>query len=64
MGQDSERCFHCNLPIPAGTHYSVVIDDESKPMCCPGCEAVAQAIIDNGLNDYYKYRTEHANLKG
>ena len=62
MGQDSERCFHCNLPIPAGTHYSVVIDDESKPMCCPGCEAVAQAIIDNGLNDYYKYRTEHANL--
>jgi Cu2+-exporting ATPase len=25
-------------------------------MCCPGCEAVAQAIVDNGLNDYYRTR--------
>ena len=27
-------------------------------MCCPGCQAVAQAIVDNNLTDYYKYRTE------
>lgn len=32
-------------------------------MCCPGCKAVAEAIISNGLGDYYKYRTEKA-LKG
>jgi Cu2+-exporting ATPase len=25
-------------------------------MCCPGCEAVAQAIVDNGLTDYYRTR--------
>lgn len=27
-------------------------------MCCPGCQAVAQAIIRNGLGDFYTYRTE------
>ena len=29
-------------------------------MCCPGCYAVSQAIVDNGLADYYKFRTEPA----
>ena len=26
-------------------------------MCCPGCQAVAQAIVDGGLSDYYHHRT-------
>ena len=26
-------------------------------MCCPGCQAVAQAIVDSGLDDYYRHRT-------
>ena len=29
-------------------------------MCCPGCEAVAQAIIDNGLSSFYQKRTAYA----
>lgn len=29
-------------------------------MCCPGCQAVAQAIVEAGLTDFYKYRTENA----
>jgi len=29
-------------------------------MCCPGCQAVAQAIVDSGLADYYEFRTEPA----
>ena len=29
-------------------------------MCCPGCEAVAKAIVENGLIDFYKYRTDKA----
>ena len=29
-------------------------------MCCPGCEAVARAIVDNGLESYYHHRTEKA----
>lgn len=27
-------------------------------MCCTGCQAVAQAIVDNGLQDYYKSRDQ------
>lgn len=29
-------------------------------MCCPGCQAVAEAIVANGLEDYYQFRTEPA----
>jgi Cu2+-exporting ATPase len=29
-------------------------------MCCHGCQAVAQAIVDAGLPDFYKHRTSHA----
>ncbi|GAB4507392.1 MAG: heavy metal translocating P-type ATPase [Sulfuricaulis sp.] len=29
-------------------------------MCCRGCEAVASAIIDGGMSDYYKFRTATA----
>lgn len=28
-------------------------------MCCPGCQAIARTIMDYGLQDYYKYRTQH-----
>ncbi|MEJ2361932.1 MAG: heavy metal translocating P-type ATPase [Gammaproteobacteria bacterium] len=57
---DSTSCFHCGLPVPKGSHYAVEIDGVSQPMCCPGCQAVAQAIMDNGLGDYYRYRTEQS----
>ena len=40
--------------------YATIIADEPRPMCCPGCQAVATAIVDNGLADYYKFRTEPA----
>lgn len=58
-GQAS-NCFHCDQPIPAGSHYTVVIDDQERQMCCRGCQAVAQAIVDGGLLDYYRYRTAPA----
>lgn len=50
-------CFHCGQPIPAGAHYPVVIDDREHDMCCTGCQAVATAIVDNHLTDYYRFRT-------
>jgi len=49
-------CFHCGLPVPPDSHWNVKIADIDRPMCCPGCEAVAQAIVDNGLSDYYLTR--------
>jgi len=53
-------CFHCGLPVPAGTDFTVNIDGVRQPMCCRGCEAVARAIVDGGLGNYYKFRTAQA----
>ncbi len=57
MAADSANCFHCGQPVPAGGHYRVEIDGQDRDMCCPGCQAVAQAIVDGGLTDYYRHRT-------
>lgn len=58
QGLSPSHCFHCGLPVPQGSHYAVTIDGASRPMCCAGCQAVAQAIVDGGLTDFYRYRTE------
>jgi Cu2+-exporting ATPase len=49
-------CYHCGLPVPAGADFSVEFDHARRPLCCAGCQAVATAIIDNGLADYYRHR--------
>jgi P-type Cu2+ transporter len=53
-------CYHCGLPVPAGTDFAVNIDGIDQPMCCRGCQAVARAIVDGGLGNYYKFRTAPA----
>ncbi len=50
------NCYHCGLPVPADIELSVAIESQPHPMCCIGCQAVAQAIVDNGLADYYRNR--------
>ncbi len=60
MQQAHHNCFHCGLPVPPHTHFQVTIEGEIRAMCCAGCQAVAQAIIDNGLGDFYKHRTQNA----
>lgn len=52
----SDNCYHCGLPIPDDTELPVVVEGVARRMCCPGCQAVAQAIVDNGLADYYRNR--------
>ncbi len=54
---DSSDCFHCGQPIPPGAHYPVEIDGNERDMCCTGCQAVATAIVENNLTDYYRFRT-------
>lgn len=55
---NSIDCYHCGLPVPSGTQYTALVLAEPRAMCCPGCQAVADAIVSNGLEDYYRYRTE------
>jgi Cu2+-exporting ATPase len=52
-------CFHCGLPVAGGLNINIVYRGEEKPMCCHGCEAVAEAIINSGMDDFYKYRTSN-----
>ncbi|MFT5588259.1 MAG: Cu2+-exporting ATPase [Bradyrhizobium sp.] len=54
------NCFHCSLPVPAGSAWQVTIDAVVQSMCCPGCAAVAQSIVDNGFSDYYRTREGYA----
>ena len=49
-------CYHCGLPVPDDVELSVRIAAEPRVMCCHGCQAVAQSIVDNGLEDYYRSR--------
>jgi Cu2+-exporting ATPase len=49
-------CYHCGLPVPQGLDLVVEIGGAPRAMCCAGCQAVAQAIVDNGLTDYYQHR--------
>ena len=51
-------CFHCGQPVPNGLALSVKIQGHDEPMCCYGCQAVAQAIVDSGNEDFYRHRTE------
>ena len=56
----SHTCFHCDELIPQGINLSVTIDQKQQPMCCIGCQAVAQTIVDNNLTQYYQFRTASA----
>ncbi|HWS75025.1 MAG TPA: heavy metal translocating P-type ATPase [Quisquiliibacterium sp.] len=53
-------CFHCGQPVPAGSRWRVRLDGADRDMCCAGCQAVAQAIADAGLEDYYRHRSAPA----
>ncbi|MGF1613653.1 MAG: heavy metal translocating P-type ATPase [Gammaproteobacteria bacterium] len=62
--QPRDTCFHCGLPLPRGVAYPVHFEGRAQPTCCPGCQAVARAIIDNGLGRYYHHRTAPAGTPG
>ncbi len=57
-GKDEQSCFHCSLPVPINSSYLVEIEGKEHAMCCPGCQAVAKAIVDSGLTSFYQHRTE------
>ncbi|WP_409526228.1 heavy metal translocating P-type ATPase [Nitrincola sp. MINF-07-Sa-05] len=55
-GSPVTGCYHCGLPIPPNSHFYTEIKGEAQRMCCPGCQAVAQTIVDGGLDNFYQHR--------
>ena len=49
-------CYHCGLPIPPDVALAVCVGGQERAVCCIGCQAVAEAIVANGLEDYYRNR--------
>ncbi|OHU86947.1 MULTISPECIES: heavy metal translocating P-type ATPase [Pseudoalteromonas] len=56
----AKACFHCLEPIPQGFKGEVVYQNQAQPVCCIGCQSVAQTILSQGMSDYYKFRTKTA----
>ena len=57
-------CFHCGEPVTASGRWTVEIDGVRRWMCCAGCQAVAETILAQGLDAYYRERTRPAPLPG
>lgn len=53
-------CYHCGLPVPTGSRFHAVVLGEERALCCPGCQAVAEAIVAGGLEHYYSHRSENS----
>ncbi len=51
-------CFHCGLSVPAAESVRQTLNGQVENFCCPGCAAVAAAIHQAGLDNYYTLRTE------
>ncbi|WP_269620339.1 heavy metal translocating P-type ATPase [Zhongshania sp. BJYM1] len=56
----SEACYHCGEIIPPGASFAVLVDGAPKNLCCRGCQAVAECILNSGLDDYYRLRSTTA----
>jgi len=56
MPTGAESCFHCALPVPTDCNLKVDIEGSRRPVCCPGCKAVAELIRDSGMSRYYAMR--------
>lgn len=53
----SQQCFHCGEPIPTGFSAHLEIKGQQEFFCCYGCQAVAELILTDGLENFYQHRT-------
>ncbi|WP_426166815.1 heavy metal translocating P-type ATPase [Pseudoduganella sp. R-34] len=60
MMNEIAACFHCGQPVAASANWHVNIEGVERAMCCPGCAAVAQTIVDIGQASYYRERNGFA----
>ena len=57
--EPADSCFHCGLPNP-GFQETLGVLDKQRSFCCRGCLEVCRAILNAGLEDYYRHRETSA----
>jgi len=55
LRDNAHSCYHCGLPLK-GSELTALVCDQQQPMCCLGCKAVAEAIVQSGMESYYGFR--------
>lgn len=50
------QCFHCLQPLPDDGGFTVSLAGHNYPVCCYGCQAVAETIGQQNLLHFYQYR--------
>ncbi|AZN36402.1 heavy metal translocating P-type ATPase [Iodobacter ciconiae] len=53
-------CFHCGETLSSDASFPVTYRHTEQPTCCAGCQAVANTIIQSGLDSYYTQRDKPA----
>lgn len=51
------HCFHCGEKLPSEPFFTVIFN-QSRPMCCLGCQLASESIVELGLSQYYLDRRE------
>lgn len=56
----SVECFHCGEPAEGSPAITLEQNGKAHCFCCEGCKAVFQTINSEGLEGFYRFRTETA----
>lgn len=51
-------CYHCGQVVPNNIELTARVLGEERAMCCIGCQAVANAIVQSGSESFYQFRTD------
>jgi Cu2+-exporting ATPase len=50
-------CFHCGEPVIDAVPLVARVGKEERPVCCTGCQAVAEFIDASRLGAFYRFRS-------
>jgi Cu2+-exporting ATPase len=51
-------CYHCGQVVPDNLNLTARVLGEERAMCCIGCQAVANAIVQSGSESFYQFRSD------
>jgi Cu2+-exporting ATPase len=53
----TDTCFHCGAALRGPAQHTLEIDGATAAFCGAACHEIARAIRDDGLADFYRFRT-------